>query len=152
MHCNRNQLADIIGRDVKTIDSMVAKGMPYLTRPGQTPGVKNWKFETVDVLQWMLYGGRAEQLKQAEQRIRVATAGIKEYEYARLVGAVMPIRDVIVRVEEVLMAVKSRVVALPGRVAQLVAIESDPAKVHAILKDEINDVLKPLDLPFDPRG
>ncbi len=152
MHCNRNQLADFIGRDVKTIDSMVAKGMPYLRRPGDKPGAKGWTFETADVIRWMLDGGRAEQLKQAELRIRVANAGIKEYEYALLVGAVMPIRDVLPRVEEVLMAAKSRVVALPSRVAQLIAIESDPAKVHAILKDEIDDVLKPLDLPFDPRG
>jgi len=51
MRCNRKELAEIIGVDVKTIDAMVQKGMPYVRRPEGK--ARSWVFDTAAVLNWL---------------------------------------------------------------------------------------------------
>jgi phage terminase Nu1 subunit (DNA packaging protein) len=76
MRCNRKQLADLIGRDVKTIDKMVEQGMPYVSRPQEGAG-RAWVFETQAVIKWACGDVEDDTLKNAKLRLLQAKAEIK---------------------------------------------------------------------------
>ena len=46
----------------------------------------------------------------------------------------------------------SRLRAIPSRVAQAVAFETDPAKIEALLDKEFKSALEQLDKPWNERG
>ena len=146
MRCNRKQLAEFLGYDVRTIDAMVEKGMPYVKRPGEGSS-KSWVFDTARVFDWLTGNDLNEKLKEVKLRIVTATATMREYELAVKTGEFVRVDDVIENFEEVLMNIKSRFHAIPGRFAQLIAVESDPAVIQRILAEEVDDILKLLDDP-----
>ncbi|MBL8599943.1 MAG: terminase small subunit [Devosia sp.] len=143
MRCNRTTLAKILGHDVKTIDKMVREGMPCVTRPGG--GQRSWVFDTADVLKWMTRDDYEERNKAARSRLLAAKAGIRWLEYGQALGHLVEIDEIIPRLEEPMRMVKSRLLAMPGRLGQLVAAESDPRAVQKILKDEIDDIFENMD-------
>src|SRR4051812_24240266 len=96
MRCNRKKLAELLEKDVKTIDKMVAQGMPFVSRPGQPPGQKEWVFDTRKVIKWMAGNHLEEQAKDARRRLQAAKAGLKELELAERMGLVVD-KDVIAR-------------------------------------------------------
>ena len=146
MRCNRKQLAEFLGYDVRTIDAMVEKGMPYVKRPGEGSS-KSWVFDTARVFDWLTGNDLNEKLKEVKLRIVTATATMREYELAVKTGEFVRVDDVSENFEEVLMNFKSRFLAIPGRLAQLIAVESDPAVIQRILAEEVDDILKLLDDP-----
>ena len=152
MRCNRNQLADLIGRHVKTIDTMVKKGMPYISKPDKALGQTGWVFESVDVLKWLTGNVLDAKLREAETRIAVAKAGMREIELEAKRGNVVHIDQVVDRIEAGDMIVKSRLLAIPGRLAQLIAIETDPVVIQKMIKREVDGALQQLDLPWQHRG
>jgi hypothetical protein len=83
-------------------------------------------------------------------RDKLAAAQLKEYELARIQGQTVVISDVMPIVEECFSAVRARILAIPGRLAQEVANENDAVKVAAIVKREISDALT--ELSIDPRA
>lgn len=64
--CNRNKLAQLLGRDVKTIDCLVEKGIPFLSRPDKTWGGTKRLIGTVAVL----IGRQATWAAQAKEQNR----------------------------------------------------------------------------------
>jgi phage terminase Nu1 subunit (DNA packaging protein) len=152
MKCNRNKLARILGKDVKTIDKMVADGMPYLHRPGDASGAKAWMFDSGAVVRWVTGAEKDHRLSDAKERIDAAIAALKELELGEKRGDLVRVEDVLTRVVGGDAIIKSRLRAIPGRVAHLVAVESDPAKAEAILRKEVKVALSQLDLPWNERG
>ena len=152
MRCNRKQLAAVFEKDVKTIDKMVAQGMPYDSRPGEPPGQKEWVFDTHKVVKWMVGDTRDERLKDARRRLRVANAGLKELKLAERMGSVVD-EDLVMRhITGGDAIVMSRLRAIPSRVAQAVSFETDPAKIEALLDKEFKSALEQLDKPWNERG
>lgn len=49
------------------------------------------------------------------------------------------------KVEEILQVTKSRLYAMPGRLHQLLAVESDPAAIEKIVQDELDDIFADMD-------
>lgn len=156
MICSRIELASVLGVDVRSIDRRVDAGMPYMERPSVGEGTKQWRFDTVSVISWVITqetGGDApDETKETELRIKKADAGTKEYNLALLQKTVIRVPDVMPRIAAGDAIVKSRMLALPGRAAERVAIESDPAVCLKILKEEVNDALAELSKHWTERG
>jgi phage terminase Nu1 subunit (DNA packaging protein) len=140
MQCNRNQLAQLLGHDVKTIDKMVLAGMPYVQRP--EGGTRSWVFDTVAVLGWMTRDDADERTKDAVFRIARAKAELKWLEYQERLGGLIDIYDFLPLWEDAVRNVKSRLLAMPGRFDQAAAAESDPAVIEKMLQAEIDVVLE----------
>jgi terminase small subunit / prophage DNA-packing protein len=151
-----SDLTDIMGVTNKTVHTWVKKGCPFIER-GRSG--KEWKFNTVDVIKWVreqdvekALGTTPAAMTMADVTIRdkLAAAQLKEYELARIRGQTVVISDVIPIVEECFIGVRSRILAIPGRLAQELANENDAVKVAAIVKREISDALT--ELSIDPRA
>lgn len=148
MRCNRQKLAALLDKDVKTIDKMVEKGMPYVSRPGVPPGQREWVFDTRKVIRWM--AGKShddhviEEMAAARIRIMAAEADLKEIEYLEKLGVLHRVDDVIPEFEEALHISKSLLLDMPGRLALHVAHETDPNKIKAMLQREVDLINAPL--------
>lgn len=152
MKCNRAELADIFGRDARTIDKMVKEGMPYLRRPGED-GSTEWLFDTTACIDWLVdRDGTAEKRdrdKESKSKQLEAEAGLKWLAYGRELKMLVPIDKILPVFEEAASIIKSRLRAIPGRLAQKVAVESDPATVQRLIKIEIDDALTELNRDFE---
>lgn len=142
MKCNRSQMADIMGIGLQTLDARVKEGLPYEQRPDKEAGTTGWLFDTVDVIDWLTGridgDSKSDEGKLAKVRISVADAGLKEIQLQKEMGLVVGVEDSIEPFEEVIGIIKSQINAVPGRVAQQVAAESDPAVTLRILKKEMD--------------
>jgi phage terminase Nu1 subunit (DNA packaging protein) len=143
VRCNRTKLAKILGHDVKTIDRMVQDGVPYVSKPGD--GQRSWVFETRAVLKWMMRDELAEKNKASRSRLLEAKAGLKWLEYGKALGLLVNVHQLMDKLIDVPMMVKSRLYAMPGRFDQLVANESDPAVIEQMLQKEIDDIIDEMD-------
>lgn len=153
---NRNQLSEITGMHVKTIDSKVEReDLPFVRRPG-VDGAKEWLYDTVKVIEWMT--GRVEAAtqtdtgKDAKMREQVANAGLKELDLAERLGFLID-RDIIAQhVTAGDSIVKSRLLAVPGRLSQSISFETDPAVCERMMREEINSALAELEKDWSERG
>ena len=152
MRCNRNELAKLLGRHVKTLDTMVEKGMPYISKPDRALGQTGWVFESRDVIEWLTRNILDAKIREAETRIALAKAQMKEIELEVIRGNMVSVDDEIDRIADGNAIVKSRINAMPGRLAQLVAIESDPAIVQKMIEREVEGALKNLYVPQKDNG
>jgi phage terminase Nu1 subunit (DNA packaging protein) len=120
MKCNRKQLADILGRDVKTIDKMVEQGMPYVSRPGENDA-REWVFESADAIGWIVGEDKAldDALLAARARYAAAEAGLKELEYDYRRGFMMYEDEFRAMWQQDLQTVKSLLLAMPARMGRL---------------------------------
>lgn len=146
MIVNRLQLADVRGCALGTVDKDVQNGMPYLERPDRDTGAKEWRFDTGVVIKWLVERDR-ESSPEAEgknmiRREQAAKTGLRELELAREQAILVRIDDVADALEGKLSIVKSRLLAIPGRLAQALAVESDPVKVQNLLKKEVSEALE----------
>jgi hypothetical protein len=143
LRCSRKQLAEILGPDVKTLDRMVADGMPYVSRPGGDQ--RSWVFDTGAIVRWMTRDEYAEKMKEYRSRLIEAKAGIKWLEYGQALGFLVHIDDIMPKYEEMLQVTKSGLYAMPGRLYQLLAVESDPKVIERIVRQEIDDIFAQMD-------
>lgn len=156
MKCNKATLADILSIGLTTVDARVREGMPYINRPGEN-GSKEWLFDTAEVIEWIADGrGQPEEQRDemAEAKLQQvkAESGLKWMEFGEKLGHLINIEDIVERVEAGDAIVKSRIMAVPGRLAQTLAVESDPAKVQALIKAELNEALAELNKDWAERG
>lgn len=137
---NRGELADFLGISGPTLDSRVRQGMP-----GSKVG-KSWEFDTVKVIEWMVKQATKDKgpnkKADAELRILVSDAELKEYKVAEQRRTMIHVDDITPIFEEQAAIIKSKVGALPARLAQRLAVEMDPAVVLRILKDEVSECLE----------
>ena len=144
MILNRAELGDMFGVSLSSVDKFVREGMPYLSRPSK--GGEGWRFASKDCIGWFVNRGKAGTNKGKREEIDLRTAEadaiIREYKAAELQKNMVHKNDVVTLFEEQNLVVKSRLIAIPGRVAQAVAVEEDPAAVLRILKAEVNEALE----------
>lgn len=145
MIVNRVELADVLGCALVTVDVRVKEGMPFVDRPDREKGTREWRFNTADIIQWMVEqvgaGSKEDEMKILNLREKAATAGLKEMELGERQKVLVLVDDVAGLVEEQFAIVKSRLQAIPGRVAQKLSIESDPEVIRRTLTAEVGDAL-----------
>jgi hypothetical protein len=153
---NRGELATILGRSPNTIDTMVRKGCPFVERPERSAG-KGWLFNTEEVVNWLIAeegsgSEKSDPFKDANLIEKVAMAGLRTLEYAERQKVLVRKDDSLRWVAEGISIIKTRLLALPARVAQSVSAESDPVKNLAYLKAEVNDMLIAMSSHFGGRA
>lgn len=148
MKIGRNELAEFMNINGRTVESWVNRdGCPYLRKPG-VEGATEWVFESLDVVNW--YGTRLEAgasmdvVKAAKGRQIIAEAGIKELDLSERTAQMFYIEDARPYWQEMFTVFKTRFNAIPSRLAQIVAVESDPAVCLRLLKSEMNAALEGL--------
>lgn len=141
---NKAGLAEVTGWALSTITARATKGMPYLEKPDSPAGAKEWKFDTVAVIEWATEGSEAapDPMKDANLRDKVAGATLKELDIAERVKQLIRGDESVEIGEESRAIAKSRLNAIPGRVAQRLSVESDPAVILRILTEEIEQTLE----------
>jgi phage terminase Nu1 subunit (DNA packaging protein) len=152
MRCNRNQLSEITGMHVRTIDNKVdMEGLPFIRRPG-VDGAKEWLYDTIEVITWMT--GRVEAANQtdvgkdAKVREQVANAGLKELELLERQKLMVSLDDIVPLFEETISVFKSGVYAMPGRLGQVMAVTDDAAEAQRLIKKEIDELMDELNKAF----
>lgn len=146
MIVNRSDLGKIFGKAPVTIDEFVSEGMPYKARPKKGERGE-WRFDSAECVEWYakrgkMQSGNGKALESITLRTAEAEAVVKELKAADALKTTIGIQDVEALFEEQLGIVKSRVTAIPARVAQAVAVETDPAICLRIVKAEIDEALE----------
>jgi|APMI01.1.fsa_nt_gi hypothetical protein len=137
-----NAAATELGKDRRTV-AKALDGVPADGRIGVRPA---WLLSTI--IAAMNAGASAPpgQLDPAHERARKdrALADRTEMENDVRRGELVAIADVIRLVGDDYGRVRSRILSIPSRCAPRIAAERDPAKVAAMLQDEINLALREL--------
>lgn len=140
MIVNRGMMAGILGISEPTLDRMVQRREVIGRKKGNV-----WEFDTKAVIERLKRdagrGSKASKKTDTELRISLAEAELKEFKVAEQRKITLTVDDMAPLVEEQMAVVRSKVRALPGRVNQRLAIETDPAEVLRLLKNAVADVL-----------
>jgi phage terminase Nu1 subunit (DNA packaging protein) len=130
-------MAALLACSPSTLDRYVAAGCPVLSKGKTSQG---HEFDSDAVMRWLrgrLDGSPNIQNDDSKRRYTAAVAELKEYQLAEKRGQMVAIEDVMPAFSEQLAAVRSRLLAMTGRMAQSVAAMSDPAAVERAIMDEI---------------
>lgn len=144
MIVNRSELADVFGAAKTTIDRWVVEGMPSLERADRTRGIE-WRFDTGECIKWYATRNASEDtamMDGVKLRERAAIAGIRELDLAERQKVLVHVDDVADRIEEEYAIVKSRLRAIPGRMAHPLSIIESAAEVERLLKIEVSEALE----------
>jgi phage terminase Nu1 subunit (DNA packaging protein) len=157
MIVNRRQLAAILECQPTSIDKMVDRGMPYVSRPATRRD--EWQFSTKAAIEWLAGGAylkgddaaptsdlarlRVEKERE-ELAIRRTQRELREFEVAKLRETVISLDDMQQIFDEQHGVVKSVLSALPGRLAETLAVETDPRTCQRLIEDEVNAALAAL--------
>ena len=87
---------------------------------------------------------------QARTRKVNAEAQIAELELAKVKGELVVAEDVVKAWEDILGAIKGKLLSIPSKAAPIVASESDAGKCQVICEDLINEALEELS-NYDPK-
>lgn len=140
MIVNRQQLADILGRSLVTVDAYRKEGMP-----AKKSG-REWAFDTGVCIQFLIdkdrEGSQEDRLKDLDIRERVASTTMKELQLGEKSAVLIHVDEVAELVETEYAIIKSRLQAIPGRMAQALSVESDAVKIQALLKQEVAEALE----------
>jgi phage terminase Nu1 subunit (DNA packaging protein) len=146
---NRADLAMLLGKSLPTIDAMVRRGCPFVSRGNKG---REWSFDTAAVIDWLRQRDVEDaignmdgiSLEEAKRRDLIAGTQIKEYELARIRRQTVFVSEIAETIADEYAIVRSRMMEMPGRVAQQLAAETDPSAVEALLKAEVADALSEL--------
>src|SRR5437762_13705009 len=134
---NRGEMAGILGISPTTLDRYVQAGCPFLERGS---GRREYKFNSAEVIRWVLAReaspGRG-QTDDSRRRYTLATAELKEFQLAEKRGSMISVEDVAPIVADELANVRSRLLAIPDRVASKIVGMTDPAAIEAALREEV---------------
>lgn len=132
-------MAAILGCSEPTLDTLIRRGGPAAKKG------KVWEIDTKAFIDWMVKDGSKDSPKGKREavdlRTSLAEAEIKEFKVAELRGTMLHIDDVLPIIEEQFVVIKSKITALPGRLAQKCAVETDAPTVLRIIKGEVAEVL-----------
>ena len=144
MLCNRKELADLLGCNVKRIDTYLSRGMPYAQKASFH---QPWLFDTVSVVRWLIDG--APGATSSKTRLMEATAALKEGELDDVRGVMVSKEDASREVSEVFDLIRNRVSQIPSAVALPIAELRDgrlskPDLIAKLLSAEIDKALTEL--------
>ncbi len=153
---SKAELAAVFGVSLPTIEAWLKRGLAYKQRGSRG---QPWAFHLPDCIAWRIEDEISRRIEQADgqaldlnyERARLAKAQATktEREIAIMDRKLIPAE----RVESVwggmIAAFRSRMLALPSRVAPQVAAENDPHVVDAMLTDVCHEALTELS-EYDP--
>lgn len=131
-------LAVELGRDRRTVAAAVGTLTP-MAREG-----KSDLYRLTDVLPLLLGEGKPTDFDDAKARKMAAEAELAEIELATKRGELVPVSVAITRVVDEYTAVRSKLLAIPSKMAPLVAAESAEAVCRALLLQIITEALNEL--------
>lgn len=143
----RTDLAEIFGVSATAVDHWMRSGAPCdrSTSPVKfnTAEVVDWRIaQAVDLVSDEPKDGAT--LDDARRRKTQAEAELAEIEVAEKRGEVVNIAEAARTVAEEYAAVRAKLLGIPGRLAPLVAIETDQPACKALLVREITEALNEL--------
>jgi phage terminase Nu1 subunit (DNA packaging protein) len=149
MLLNRSQAAELLDVSLPTMDVYVKRGCPFVQRGSKG---KEWQFSAVDIVKWArqqdvekaLGDIEVTDFEEGRRRKVVAEAQIAEYELAKLRRTMIHVQDVQAVVSDEYGMVRSRLFQIPGRLAQMVAVETDASIIEGMIKAEVADALEEL--------
>ena len=158
---NMTTLCRQLNKSAPTIRNYVARGLPVVTEGNRSTG-QEWVFDSDDCQEWFddyqdkLLAAAEERhqdsnedeeddaLKQAKlEKIRVETQRL-EIRLAKEQGELVPIDSVGAIVERHYAAVRAQLIALPNKLAPLVAGMNDVQEIDALLKSYLFEALSEL--------
>lgn len=143
---NKSQLSQMTGLAFVTIDRYIAAGAPVEGKGSRKQG---WQINTAKFFGWF-WRHKVEEatgdpeagtFDTAKRREKEAQAKLKELEYKRKTGQLIPIDRAVEIYQEDAGQQRSRLLAIPATLAQELAVEDDPAEVEAKITDALNDAL-----------
>lgn len=146
---NRSKLISILGVAPATVDKWIKDGMPIAQKGNRRLG---YRFNTAAVITWIrqrdvaLATGSADAISfdASKAREMEARAKLREIELERKSGEFIHVDAAADNYVNRLGVVRSRLMAIPGRVAQPLSLVSDPAEVGDVVRHEIDDALTDL--------
>jgi len=151
----RERLAGILGCSPTTIDRYRRAGCPQL-KHGRTS--QGHEFNTAEIVKWLIErsgsGAAPADASQAEARRRreLANAELAELKLRKLRGELVAIEDCLPILREELANVRSRLMAIPGRLAQSLAAMTDALAVERAIDDEIQGALSEITCDGSAQG
>jgi len=86
--------------------------------------------------------GRVDAIfRQAQAQERAYHAKLAELEWKKAIGEVVPAADVTAELSRVFATFREAMQQIPSRIAAVLAAETDQARVHSVLNDEIRTAL-----------
>lgn len=152
---NRSELARICGVSLPSIDQWTARGCPYLESPRE--GAKGWLFDTSVVIAWrermaaqaVQSDTRRIDLNEANRRKTAAQAALAELELAEKRGEVVRVDDAARIAGEGYTRVRARLLAMPGRLAPLLAIADTAEECKDLVEGAVTEALAELAVGMD---
>lgn len=145
-------VADTLGIHKRTVNKLADKGVLSFTRDGR--GYKIFDLATAQAEYDAYAGGRqtadgedtdwAVEQKKADTRIKRARADMLELEREEMMGRYHRAEFVADAMDELIFAVRSKLLALPGKLAPVVTPMADQAEVSAAVKREVVSALEEL--------
>jgi phage terminase Nu1 subunit (DNA packaging protein) len=144
-------MAGILGVSPTTLDRYVAAGCPVETR-GELR--REYQFNSAAVIAWRDQRDAAAREKagaagltgaeSARERYTLASAELKELQLAERRGLMISVEDVAPILADELANVRSRLMAMPGRLATVLADMTDPATIETTIEEEVAGALSEL--------
>lgn len=146
---NRSGLAETLGMSLPAVDAYVRRGCPFVQRGAKG---REWQFDTAAVIEWLrqqdieqAIGDTSKlDIDEARRRKIAAEAALAEMELAKERRQMIHVDEVAGVVADEYAKVRSRVLAMPARLAQPLSILDDPAAIEAEIKAECVDALSEL--------
>lgn len=143
---NKTELGKITGLAQVTIDRAIASGAPVEGKGSRKAG---WQINTAKFFAWY-WRYKVEDatgdpdvatFDAAKRREKEAQAKLKELQYQRETGKLIPVERAVAIYQEDAGQQRSRLLAIPASIAQDLAHEDDPAEIEAKITDALNDAL-----------
>jgi phage terminase Nu1 subunit (DNA packaging protein) len=145
------ELAALLDLNRTTVQKYVKQGLPYVQKADRDKG-KDWKFSLPAVVEWLEQRavdrvvGNTEGLTIDDAKLRktAAEAQLAEFELEKVKRRTITVEEMSELVADEYATVRSQLLNIPGRLAQTLAAETDPAKIEALIKAEISTALTEL--------
>ncbi len=135
----KSRLSTITGLAPVTIDKAFKEGAPVISKGSKRLG---WQINTADFFGWYVRakvadGDEVTSFDSAKAAKTVAEARIKEMQLARLEGRTVSLDAAVLEFRAELATLRSQILAIPGRLAQTLAPETDASAITEIIMAEI---------------
>lgn len=141
MVVNKQKLAEILGISEATLTNWQREGLPMVPR-GKTG--KSNHYETKEVIGWMLARERGTDLTAERTRLAKEQADKTALENALRRKELLPADEVQRDLEQVFIAVRSRLLSLPTKLAPRALGRGTLAEMRDVLDDGVREALNEL--------
>ena len=143
MELNKSGLAEALNVSVQSIDAWVRRGCPYKEQGSR--GV-SWVFVLADVVEWLNERNTGDSADLARERALLAREQRKKttLERKKIEGELIPAGAVEITWCDMVRTMRARLLALPSRMAPMVAGMTSTFEIEQALRDEVYAALDEL--------